>query len=143
VPPVSRDGFYTRPANAAFGPEQPVWSYSAPVKEDFYSALLSGAQRLPNGNTLICSGVNGTLLEVTAENDVVWKYILPTGDESEPSVRRTPRGFGPLDGSPVLTGPPGGDAVFRALRYGPDYPGLAGKTLTPGKTIEESLRSGR
>jgi hypothetical protein len=27
--------------------------------------------------------------------------------------------------------------VFRAYRYGPDYPGLAGKDLRPGKTVEE------
>ena len=27
--------------------------------------------------------------------------------------------------------------MFRAPRYAPDYPGLAGKELKPGKTIEE------
>jgi hypothetical protein len=27
--------------------------------------------------------------------------------------------------------------LFRAYRYGPDYPGLAGKDLTQGKTIEQ------
>ncbi len=27
--------------------------------------------------------------------------------------------------------------MFRAYRYGPDYPGLAGKDLKPGKTVEE------
>jgi hypothetical protein len=31
----------------------------------------------------------------------------------------------------------GGSAIFRAYRYGPGHPGLAGKDLTPGKTIEE------
>ena len=30
-----------------------------------------------------------------------------------------------------------GNTLFRAYRYGPDFPGLAGKTLKPGKTIEE------
>jgi hypothetical protein len=37
-------------------------------------------------------------------------------------------------------GPPGSflrNSVFRAYRYAKDYPGLAGKVLTPGKTIEE------
>ena len=33
--------------------------------------------------------------------------------------------------------PPGMNPLFRALRYGADYAGLAGKDLTPGKTIEE------
>ena len=27
--------------------------------------------------------------------------------------------------------------MFRAYKYGPDYPGLAGKDLKPGKTVEE------
>ncbi len=36
-----------------------------------------------------------------------------------------------------FAGPPGGSGVFRAYRYGPDYPGLAGKDLKPGKTVEE------
>jgi hypothetical protein len=34
-------------------------------------------------------------------------------------------------------GPAGGGSLFRAYRYGRDYPGLAGKDLTAGKTIEE------
>jgi len=59
-------------------------------------------------------------------------------------------GFGP--GGPTGRGRPGGpggfggmggSATFRAYRYGPDYPGLAGKDMTPGKTIEElDARSG-
>ena len=45
-----------RKPGKAYGPDQPVWSYTAPKKTDFYSSFISGAQRLPNGNTLICSG---------------------------------------------------------------------------------------
>ena len=33
--------------------------------------------------------------------------------------------------------PPLGNAVFRSYRYAANYPGLAGKDLKPGKTIEE------
>ncbi|HWY88789.1 MAG TPA: hypothetical protein VNX28_18905 [Gemmataceae bacterium] len=40
-----------------------------------------------------------------------------------------PPGFGP--------GGLGGSPIFRAYRYGRDFPGLAGRDLTPGKTIEE------
>lgn len=31
----------------------------------------------------------------------------------------------------------GGSSIFRAYRYGVDFPGLSGKGLTPGKTIDE------
>ena len=34
-------------------------------------------------------------------------------------------------------GPPGGSGIFRAYKYSPDYPGLAGRELKPGKTVEE------
>src|SRR5262249_31013449 len=33
--------------------------------------------RLPNGDTLICSGANGTLTEVTPDREMVWKYVNP------------------------------------------------------------------
>ena len=43
----------------------------------FYSPLISSAQRLPNGNTLITEGSGGRLLEVTADHELVWEYISP------------------------------------------------------------------
>ena len=43
----------------------------------FYSPFISSAQRLENGNTLICEGSGGRLLEVTAEHEIVWEYINP------------------------------------------------------------------
>lgn len=43
----------------------------------FYSPFISGAQRLPNGNTLICEGSGGRLIEVTSEHEIVWEYINP------------------------------------------------------------------
>ncbi len=55
-----------------------VWRYK-PGKNplDFYSPHISGCQRLPNGNTLICEGGKGCLFEVTADGDVVWHYVSP------------------------------------------------------------------
>jgi len=43
---------------------------------------------------------------------------------------------GPRGGPPGRFGPGGPPGLFRAPRYAPDYAGLAGKDLTPGKTIE-------
>jgi len=128
--PVDSSGRYARPSVSSYGPSQVVWSYTAPKKSDFYSMLLSGAQRLPNGNTLICSGSNGTLLEMTPEKEIVWKYVNPTrGGYGPPRPKQ-----GGRDGQ---FGPAGGGSLFRAYRYGRGYAGLAGKDLTPGKTIEE------
>jgi hypothetical protein len=61
-------------------------------------------------------------------------------------ARAGPRGGRPGGPPPGPGGPPGpprgfgGNSVFRAYRYAKDYPGLAGKDLTPGKTIEEVER---
>jgi DNA-binding MarR family transcriptional regulator len=257
VLPLDENGLYTREDGKAWGPAEPVWSYSAPNKSDFYSSFISGAHRLPNGNTMICSGGNGTLFEVTPEKAIVWKYVNPakggigpggppppnqvlnpflrdalsltpdqrkeldafqqevnatiekTLDEeqmkklkqitagpggftmpgqllSTPTqiqLKLTPeqkkaladlqksadellerlltddqkkqlkqmredfarsgppggpgRGPGGPPGGPFGGGPPGGTQLFRAYKYAADYPGLAGRSLEPGPTVEE------
>jgi hypothetical protein len=43
----------------------------------FYSPLISAAQRLPNGNTMITEGSGGRFIEVTPEHEIVWEYISP------------------------------------------------------------------
>jgi outer membrane protein assembly factor BamB len=62
-----------------------IWQYT-PVEAGFlmpmdgyrfYSGYISGAQRLPNGNTLITEGTDGRLIEVTPEHEIVWEYISP------------------------------------------------------------------
>jgi hypothetical protein len=67
-----------------------VWSYAGPR---FYSSNISGAQRLPNGNTLITEGASGRLLEVTKERAIVWEYINPlfAGPQSANNVYRAYR----------------------------------------------------
>jgi hypothetical protein len=128
VLPVDAQGRYTLKPGTAFGPDKPVWSYAAPNKTDFYSFYISGAQRLPNGNTLICSGAQGTFFEVTPDKEIVWKYISPL------------RVVGGAPAAAKANNPRGSNSVFRAYRYAPDYAGLAGKNLTPGKTVEEILK---
>ncbi len=98
VLPVDSQGQYARNRRGPFGPIQAVWSYSAPKKSDFYSFFISGAQRLPNGNTLICSGASGTVFEVTPDKQVVWKYTNPV--------------FGNPGGPGGPGGPPGGLDLF-------------------------------
>src|SRR5262249_39139673 len=65
VLPLNDKGTYDLEKGKAYAPEKLEWTYTAAKKTDFYAAFISGAQRLPNGNTLICSGTNGTVFEVT------------------------------------------------------------------------------
>jgi hypothetical protein len=78
---VSKD---YRSANSTIG-----WTYVLP--RELYSRKISGAQRLPNGNTLICSGANGALLEVNRAGDIVWKYQLNPNSVGEKNIFRAYR----------------------------------------------------
>ena len=102
-----------------------VWEYS----RGFSSSHISGCQRLPNGNTLVCSGMHGHLFEVTPDGEIVWEYINPVTMEG-PQNWLEYKEFG------------GGNMIFRAHRYGPDYPGLAGRDLKPQGQIVEDIKDG-
>ena len=52
-----------------------VWQTPTGPNRELDSSYISGAERLPNGNTLICSGAQGRLLEVTKGNEIVWEYV--------------------------------------------------------------------
>ena len=116
---------YQLPAGAAAPPA--LWSYTAQPPEGWYSDQQSGAQRLPNGNTLIVDTPKGTIFEVTPAGKTVWKYINPTTSN------------GPLrqgEPMPFLKEGVWDNALYRAYRYPPDYPGLQNLDLTPGDPIE-------
>jgi hypothetical protein len=108
VPQTNLDGSSATLPGGAYGPSEPIWTYTAENPEDLYATNISGAQRLPNGNTLICDGPGGTIFEVTADGEIVWTYVNPFAGKG-------PRGeqF----------------QLFRAHRYSPDYPGLAGTDI--------------
>ena len=54
-----------------------VWQYEDRPPFAFYSPQISGCQRLPGGNTLICEGVRGRMFQVTPQGEVVWEYLNP------------------------------------------------------------------
>jgi hypothetical protein len=89
-----------------------LWSYRASDPTSFYSSFISGAERLPNGNTLICSGAQGRIFEVTRVGAVVWDYANPHGAELPAALQRA-------DDEPSAP-----DAVFRATRLAADAPAI-------------------
>lgn len=87
-PPRTKAGAYLREEGMAFGPSASTWVYTAPEKTDFFSSFISGVQRLPNGNTLICSGASGLLFEVQPTGEIVWEWecdLVPPKEEGEES----------------------------------------------------------
>lgn len=132
--PVDANGNYSIVTGSAFGPSNLTWTFVANPPASLYAQDISGAQRLPNGNTLINNGPLGTFLEVTSAGTVVWKYINPVAQN------------GPLNqGSsiPDDTTHPGEkmNSVFRIYRYPPTYAAFNGKTLTPGDYVEKYATS--
>ena len=120
TPPLLNDGSYELQDDAAWGPNAWDWSYPETPATSFFSPNISGVQPQPNGNYLICEGAGGRLFEVTQQGAVVWEYINPEGN-----FGISPQGSNPQQNS-----------VFRAYRYGPDYPGFEGHDLTPGEPLE-------
>jgi outer membrane protein assembly factor BamB len=87
-----------------------VWTYKPDMILAFFSFMVSGCERLANGNTFITEGATGRLFEVTAEGETVWEYVSPWILTSR---------FGPTA------------AVFRSYRIPDDDPRLEGLALSP------------
>ena len=85
-----------------------VWQYIGSPVYSMVSLHISGAERLANGNTLICEGESGRLLEVTREGDICWEWISPFVFD--------------FKGSQAAQ-------IFRAHRYAADSPELKNRTL--------------
>lgn len=119
VPPVDEKGSYPREAGKTYGPEKPIWEYTAPDKLSFYSSFISGAHRMKNGNTFIMEGAKGRMFEVNPKGDIVWEYRNQYHGEI-----RKPNG----DPIPAV---PFAYWGFRATFIPADHPGLAGKKLEP------------
>jgi len=103
---------------------QIVWMYGSRSGQNFFSHIGSGAQRLPNGNTLICADTEGHIFEVTADGELVWEYINPVTTDGEIVAE-------------MIDAPPMHNPVFRAFRYSADHPTFKGRTLTPMGSIAE------
>ena len=65
-----------------------VWIYDRWL--EFHSSYTSSAQRLANGNTLICESSGKRAFEVTVDGETVWEYV-----EGSPRAYRYPYDFCP------------------------------------------------
>ncbi len=74
VPPINATGGYDLVQGSAYGPSDSVWRFTASPPEGFFANAMGGAERLPDGNTLVCGGSTGYNFEVKPDNDVVWEY---------------------------------------------------------------------
>lgn len=116
--PVQSDGSYS--GNLPYGPSKQSWIYKDSIPTKFYSNIISGTQRLPNGNTLICSGVQGRFFEITPQKKTVWEYRNPVNGNSIQADGENPKD----------------NMVFRCVFYPNTYSAFKNRTITSKGTIE-------
>ncbi len=121
-PPQDSLGFYYIESNGTFGPIEANTTYGDKLSERFYSAYLSNAQRLPNGNTLINAGSPGRIFEVTTNDEIVWEYEIPLSGDAPATQGQSVNNNG----------------NFRAYKFPNDFAGFDGIDLTPGLPIENN-----
>ena len=124
----AEEGVYVKEVGKPYMPDAPAWRHgpSAGRLGSFYCTHISGAQRCPNGNTLITLGPQGIMVEVTPEHEEVWRYISPVMIH-DTGVAFTRQGDQRVNARYSL---------FRALRYPPECPALEGRDLSPGRSLE-------
>ena len=121
ISPPGTNGTYQINNSEAYGPKTVNWSWD--IGTDMYAPSISGVERLPNGNTLITYGTQGTLIEVDLQGEIVWKYISPINSGEVLS-----------QGDSIYTG--NGNKVFKVRRYDSNHIAFYGKVLIPGEYIE-------
>ncbi|HQQ93006.1 MAG TPA: aryl-sulfate sulfotransferase [Bacteroidia bacterium] len=119
APPLDAGGAYKKTPGQRFEPEQASWMYTNEIKTAFFSKNVSSAQRLSNGNTLICSGASGRFFEIDPGKNIVWYYVNPV------STSVLQQGQAPVQ-----------NQVFRCWYYGPEYGAFKKKRLEPGSSLE-------
>jgi hypothetical protein len=120
ITPVIENGRYMQDASGAFTATI-KGVYPTDKKDREFAPIISGAQRLPNGNTLIVYGTTGRIFEVDPAGRVVWDYVNPHYTVRKDTPTKNTTGF---EIKPWWT--------FQAHRYAADYPGLASLNETKG-----------
>ncbi len=119
TPPLAADGTYDLAEGKAYGPAALAWT--APLPPDRFAPFISGAARLRNGNTFVCAGTDGIMLELSPSGGIVWEYRNPYGGNLVMA-----------DGKPATQGADDRPyAVYRATRIPTDHPSLQGRSLKP------------
>jgi hypothetical protein len=77
TPPRDDAGHYLLEAGR-FGPDEPVWEVSPDLTPTFLSGFMSGAQRLPDGTTMVVESLTARVSFLDVEGEVLYTY-----DESD------------------------------------------------------------
>ena len=119
-PPLQDDGAYDWDQEAEI-----VRSYSNTIFS--IPRTISDTQRLPNGNMLIVREWHGQVIEIDSDGEIVWQFVNPATRGGLIAQGDSP---GPEDVDHYDR-----NLLFRVHKYPTDYPGFAGKDMTPGERL--------
>ena len=125
TPPVDSNGEYYLEPGGAYGPEDYTWTYTASPPASFYSHVYGGAQRLKDGNTLICYGTQGKFFVVAPDNTKIWEFTNPYPNLSENDVFKIEYISPPEEEEPPVPNEPDLDCEGS----------LSWSNIKPGKTV--------
>ncbi|VGO21236.1 hypothetical protein SCARR_03308 [Pontiella sulfatireligans] len=126
-PPMTASGEWPMPtAVGIYPPCEVIWEYTGAPGSKFYSPVVSNAQRLENGGTLVCVGAEGIIFELDAEEKRVWEYVNPIMRQG-PKMKKLEK----WNSMP----PSGENMVFRAYKFSSDFLAFQGKDLSPKKML--------
>ncbi|KAJ9630374.1 hypothetical protein H2204_008439 [Knufia peltigerae] len=117
---------YTRAIEVERETKKIVWEYHDKSQMVyFFTPFMGSAQRLSNGNTLLCESAFGRIFEVTRDGYACWEYVNPH--------------FAPYpDAAAAKIFPGESNALFRAYRYSLDeIPWLKEKLASRGPRKED------
>jgi hypothetical protein len=106
--------------------QERVYPRSTAAGAPMFAEFISGAERLPNGNTLIVDGPVGTVFEMTPGGTKVWEYH---NDHFAPGPTFQFQGF---DIRP--------ERLFTVRRYAAGDPALKGRDLPPAAPRQQEYR---
>ncbi len=113
---------FLKDSDGTFLPKQIFTSYQHPMPEKTYSTAGSNIQFLPDGHVVMCAARQGRIFELTPEGDLAWEYFVPLK-----------HGLPVKQGSEVSISE---NFTFSGRKYSFDFPGFAGKDLTPKGFLE-------
>lgn len=112
---------FIQKADNTFGPDSLSWVYADSAT--FYSNVMASGQMLRSGHVLVNEGQPGRIFELDENKNVIWQYINPVGKDNTVFSQ----GQNPIN-----------NYVYKAEIIYPDHPGLSGRTLIPGESVERN-----
>ena len=73
TPPENENFEYYIGLDDPYGPTKSTWNYTSAI---ISASQYGGAERLPDGNTLITNGMTGYIFQIDQENKICWSYTL-------------------------------------------------------------------